>query len=202
MEIGRSLPATRWLMVGLIAVLGLSVCVATGAAAASGPGHAVAAKKKKCKKHRRSASSAKKKKCKRKLIPVTLPAPAPLVRGTLTWPSGDVDLHAFDASGNHSGFELGPMTIVQGIPDSTHSPDAQSGGSETFTDNIFVVGGSTNREFAYAACFYANASATFTGVFRDGTSASRTIDGLNGQGYSITTTASGGPDVPATFSCP
>ncbi|SRR6266487_2020081 len=200
MEMGRSLPARRWLLVGLIAVLGSSVAVTTGAALASGPGHAVAAKKKKCKKHKRSAASAKKKKCKHKLIPVQLPAPAPLVRATLSWPSGDVDLHAFDASGNQSGFASGPSAIVQGIPDSTHSPDAQNGGSETFTDNIFVVGGPANREFAYAACFFDAANATFTGVARDGTSSTVPLDGQAFHGYSIT--IPGGPPVPSSFSCP
>jgi hypothetical protein len=194
------LPARRWGLFALVALLGLSIAAGGTSAVASGPGHAIPAKKKKCKKAKKGAVSAKKKKCKRKPVPVVLPAPAPLVRATLSWPSGDVDMHAFDASGNQSGFVSGPDTIVQGIPDSVHSPDAQNGGSETFTDNIFVVGGPANREFSYAFCFFDSANATFTAVARDGTTLSQPVNGQALHGYAFTVT--GGPPVPSSFSCP
>jgi hypothetical protein len=203
MEVARNgLSARRWVLVALIALLGLAVVAVGSSPAASGSGRAVTAKKK-CKKHKRSAGVAKKKKCK-KVRHVVLPAP--LVRATLSWSAGsEVDLHAYDASGNHAGFvATGPTTgnIVQGIPNAHHSGDVGPGGpQETFTDDIFVAGGPANREFSYIACLYdfpsaTPYSATFMGVTKTGQSSSVPLSGP--AAYTLTVT--GGPAVPSPSS--
>jgi hypothetical protein len=82
MQIGvSSHPARRWTMLALVALLGLTMAVASSNAMASAPGHARAAKK--CKKGKKSAVAAKKKcKKKKKSAPVVAPPatspPAPL----------------------------------------------------------------------------------------------------------------------------
>ena len=167
MEKGSSSrPGRRWVVIALVALLALAVAIPAESAGAS-PGRAVAAKKCKKKKHR---------KCKKHHV---LAIPGPLVRATISWPSGEVDLHAFDASGNRSGVvfpcSTQPCPIVEGIPNAVHSPDVNFGGTETFTDNIFVQGGVTNREFAYAVCFYTSTTVTFTGVNKFGQSNSLAI---------------------------
>jgi hypothetical protein len=199
MEVARNgLSGSRWAVIALVAVLGLAV-LAGGTASASGSSRAVAAKKK-CKKAKKGAVSAKKKKCKKKKHVLALPGP--LVRGSISWPSGQVDLHAFDSSGNRSGIVLPCSTAVcsisEGIPNATHSPDV-AGGTESFTDNIFVAGGATNREFAYALCFYDDASVNFTGVNSLGQSQTLPVNGLAGEGHTVT--VPGGPGVPSSFHC-
>jgi hypothetical protein len=182
-----------------VMVVAASLLAGTVAASAGAAGnvHAVTAKKK-CKKAKKRAVSAKKK-CKKVHH---LPLPAPLVRGTISFPSGNVDLNAYDASGNHSGFAQScptlPCDVINGIPNTTHSADAFSGGTETFTDNIFVVGGPANREFSYVLCFYSDASVTFTGVTRTG--ASQTIPITDSAGFADTLTPPGGPPTPPVSS--
>jgi len=195
----NGLSASRWVVIALVALLGLAV-MAAGSAPASGSSHAVVAKKK-CKKHKRAAGVAKKK-CKKKKI--VLPAPAPLVRGTLTWSGGtsasEVDLHAFDASGNHTGWVNSTSGVVNGIPNAVHSGDVGgASGTERFTDNIFVIGGPANREFSYVACVYSPApgSVTFTGTARNGQTSSVSV----GPGATSLTVA-GGPPIPPSFVCP
>jgi len=188
---------------GLVALLGLVLSLAVigaGNASGRGTGHAVMAKKcKKKKKH--SASSAKKKhKCK-KVQHLVLPAPGPLVRATLSWSAADeVDLHAFDASGNHAGWDRnangGIGGVVNNIPSAHHNGDIGPGGpSETFTDDIFATGSASNREFAYVACLFNTVpgpyQATFKGVTRDGTLTTLTFDGPS----IFKVTAPGGPSV-------
>jgi hypothetical protein len=175
-------PSTRaWIVLALVALLGLAVAAGSGSASASGPGHAVMAKK--CKKHKRSAAASKKKKKCKKVRHVVLPAPAPLVRATVSWTANDeVDLHAFDANGNHAGW-VDPTGVVNNIPSARHTGDAGPGGpSESFTDDIYVVGGPSNREFAYAVCLYNQPTvsaytATFVGVTAGGTATTLTLDG-------------------------
>ena len=203
----NSLPARHWGRIGLVALLGLTLTLATAAtghARAGQPGHAVVAKKKCKKKKHRSASSAKKKKGKCKKKKHVLAIPGPIVRATINWPSGEVDLHAFDAAGNRSGIAFpcssNPCAMAEGIPNATHSADANNGGTESFTDNIFVQGGSTNREFAYAVCFYTDTTVDFTAVNSLGQSQTLPITGAAGDGHSLTIT--GGPQLPAGFSCP
>ena len=187
-----------------ILLISASLLVGTVAASAGAAGshdaRAVAAKKKsKCKKKKKGFTSAKKKKCKH-----VLTIPGPIVRATITWPSGEVDLHAFDASGNRSGIAFpcntNPCAMSEGIPNGTHSPDANNGGSETFTDNVFVPGGPANREFAYAICFYTSTTVNFTGVNRLGQSQTIPITDTTGGGHSLTVT--GGPGMPSSFACP
>jgi hypothetical protein len=183
-------PHRAMLVLGLCALLTLVSGVGAGIAASKGP--TATAAKKKCKTKKRSAATAKKR-CKRKRA---IPLPGPLVRATIAWSQPvDVDLHAFDASGNHSGFAGGPGgSIIQGIPNATHSPDASAGGSETFTDNVFVQGGLTNREFSYIICFYGTADVTFTGVTSTGQSS--TIPISDSFGFADSLSPPGGPPTP------
>jgi hypothetical protein len=198
----HALPARRWGRISLVALLGLTLALVTvtaGRANAGEAGHAVVAKKKCKKKKHRSASSAKKKKCKKKMHRVVLPAPAPLVRGTLSWSSAssEIDLHAFDASGNHAGWDytVNPPggSLVNNIPNARHNGDVgPAGPSETFTDDIFVPGGPSTREFGYVACIYGPDAATFTGVTSSGQSSSVSLSGPD----AISLTTSGGAPIP------
>jgi hypothetical protein len=197
----HSLPARHWSRIGLVALLGVTLALVTITAshARTGqPGHAVVAKKK-CKKGKKSATAAKKKKKCKKVH--HLPLPAPLVRATLSWTASDeVDLHAFDASGNHAGWDFGVDGVVNNIPNGRHSGDSggASGGTETFTDDIFVVGGPANREFSYIACLYDSAptgndyTASFTGVSKGGAPTNLALDGPGIYTLSVT----GGPALP------
>jgi hypothetical protein len=174
----------RWAVTALVAVLGIAVVGETSSASATSPGHAVTAKKLKCKKKKKSSAvSAKKKKCK-KVHNVVLPAPAPLVRATVSWTANDeVDLHAFDSTGNHAGWNDSIPGVVNNIPSAHHNGDIGPGGpSESFTDDIYVLGGPSNREFAYAVCLYNNPgpsayTATFVGVTAGGNTTTLTLDG-------------------------
>ena len=154
--------------------------------------------------------TAKKKKCKR-AQQVVLPAPAPLVRATLSWSAfNEVDLHAYDASGNHAGWSQpnSSGTLVQNIPNAHHSGDSggTSGGTESFTDDIYVLGGPSNREFSYIACLYefssgANYTAAFTGVSKGGTATTVQLQGTPGDGRdAYVITPPGGPPVPSVSS--
>ena len=182
MTSGRSAGA-RWLVIALVAALGLTLSVWVAGAGASTS---------------RDAAVVSKKKCKTKHV---LSLPGPLVRGSITWPSGQVDLHAFDASGNRSGIvfpcSLTVCPMAEGIPNGTHSPDV-AGGTESFTDNIFVHGGA-NREFAYALCFYESASVSFTGVNAFGQSQTLQVNGNAGELHTLTLPT--GPTVPSSFGC-
>jgi hypothetical protein len=209
-EIRTGLASRPWLALGVMA-LALAVIGSSGPAAASTGPQAVAAKK--CKKRHR-------KRCKKRHQPQ--PAQGPLVRATLAWTDPQqVDLHVYDASGNHSGWSPATNTVVQGIPNATHSDDAGPGGpSESFTDNIFNtnpvnaiagrsygaseadVGGSSNpynnREFSYIVCFYGNGPihATFTAVSAYGTNVwtNQPLDANPGEYYVLT--PPGGPSTP------
>jgi len=198
MEVARYARPARLVVIALVALLSLAVVAAGSSPAASRPGDAVAAKKK-CKK-KKGFRTAKKKKCKKHVLTI----PGPIVRATISWPAGEVDLHAFDSAGNRSGIAFpctsNPCPIAEGIPSATHSPDSNNGGTETFTDNIFIRNGTTNREFAYAICYYTNTTVTFTGVNRFGQSQTLSIPDSSGSGQNVT--ATGGPSVPASFGCP
>jgi hypothetical protein len=174
----------RWAVMALVAVLGIAVVVETGSASATSTGHAVTAKKLKCKKKKKSSAVTAKKKCKKKVQNVVLPAPAPLVRATVSWTANDeVDLHAFDSNGNHAGWDNSIDGVVDSIPSAHHNGDIGPGGpSESFTDDIYVLGGPSNREFAYAVCLYNGPSssaynATFVGVTAGGNTTTLTLDG-------------------------
>jgi hypothetical protein len=189
-------------VLGLFAVLALIVGLMTAPMASAGGGTATIAKKKfKCKKGFKKVKVKGKRKCKKKPAPVVVPLPGPLVRATLTWDNAfEVDLHAYDSSGNHSGWFGGG--VVQGIPNSTHSPDVDglNGKTESFTDNIFVLGGTANREFTYVACFYDNAqTGSFVGVASNGQST--TIPVNTGADSSIIYQVPGGPAPPVSNPC-
>jgi hypothetical protein len=153
----------------LVAIGALTIAVIAGPAASASGGHAVAAKKKKCKKKKSSAESAKKKKCKKKKKTV-----APVVRATLVWSNGgsddvDMDLFAFDASGNQAGD--GSDTI----PSSTLSPDLTGpAGTETFTDLAF----NQKRPLSFGVCYMVGGSVhtdyTITFITADGVSHTET----------------------------
>jgi hypothetical protein len=184
----KRLPGRRWVLLALVALLGLTIVAGTASVGASASSHAVVAKKKCKKKHKHSARFAKK--CKN-VHHIVLPAPGPLVRATLSWSANDeVDLHAFDAGGNHAGWDFGVGSVVNNIPSAHHNGDVGAGGpSESFTDDIFVAGGPSNREFSFVACLYddnpGDYSATFKGVSKDGTPTTLALEG----------TPSDGPDV-------
>jgi hypothetical protein len=208
MQIGiHSLPARRWGQIGLVALLGLTLALVTVGTGHAQAGHAVEAKKK-CKKKHKSAAAAKKKKCKKKkqrqpVAPVTPPAPSAVVRASLTWTSdNDVDLHVFDASGNHTGYGTGGQ-IENTIPNSSFSGDAVTAGTESFTDNIFVMGGSANREFSYVACLWdvdntdTDYTVTFKAVTKAGLTVTQTLQGTPSDGGdAIPIPMPGGPTVP------
>ena len=151
----------------LLAMLALAVGLLAGPqAGASGSGDATAAKKK-CKK------KGKKKKCKKKravapVVPVAAPVvpakpapPAKIVRATLTWTDDgdggpDLDLYAFDASGN----------VDLAIPNSAFSGDiGEAPGGENF---LAPAGG----EYSYGVCAYSevfnSTDATVTVVHGNG----------------------------------
>lgn len=186
-----------WTLAIVLITASLLVGTVAANAGAARDARAVTAKKHKCKK--KKGFTSKKRKCKHKLS-----LPGPIVRATISWPAGEVDLHAFDSAGNRSGIAFpcpaNPCSMSEGIPQAVHSPDANNGGSETFTDNIFVQGGPATREFAYAVCFYTSTTVTFTIVNRLGQSQSIPITDTPGGGHAIT--VPGGPGVPSSFGCP
>jgi hypothetical protein len=145
-------PARRWSLLALVALLGLAVTFSATSASSASSGHAVAAKKK-CKKKHKSAATAKKKKCKKKKKQtVIVPPAAPLTRSagtiaSITWDTTDeVDLHVFDASGNHDFYKEEESTIPEAVD---HDQDID-GGPETFED----LQSPSTRTFTYYVCLY------------------------------------------------
>ncbi|HEY1238851.1 MAG TPA: hypothetical protein VGE91_10975 [Solirubrobacterales bacterium] len=132
---------------------------ATTSASRASSDHALAAKKKhKCKKKKGKKSAAeakkKKKKCKKKAPVVTTPPAAPLTRSSgtiasITWDTADeVDLHVFDASGNHDYYNTDQSTIPDAVDTDQFPPDG--GGPETFAD----LQSPSTRTFTYYVCLY------------------------------------------------
>jgi hypothetical protein len=153
MQISSTL-SRRWSVLALAAVLGLAVTFAATSASNASSGDAVAAKKK-CKKKHKSAASAKKKKCKKKkavVPPVTTPTPpsnptpsVPTTRASVTWDSdSEVDLHVYDALGNHAFYD------GNDIPDSEENDQSTDGGPETFIDHLSP----SSRTFTFYVCLY------------------------------------------------
>jgi hypothetical protein len=144
----------RWSLLALVALLGLAVTFATiSASSGANPGHAVVAKKKCKKKGKKSAAAAKKKKkCKKKQT--VAPPAAPLTRSagtiaSITWDTPDeVDLHVFDASGNHDFYSTEDSTIPDAMDIDQEPPDG--GGPETFVDQQSP----STRTFTYYVCLY------------------------------------------------
>jgi hypothetical protein len=156
MQNGNS--ARRYVLLGvaLVALVALTVSLGAGAASA-GPGHAVTSKKK-CKKAKKGAASAKKKKCKHKkhatvTPPATTPS-GPTTRASITWDTitAEVDLHTYDASGDHSGFAP-PGGFAQEIPNAHGQDESTDGGPDTFVDNESP----STRTFTFYVCLHAAA---------------------------------------------
>jgi hypothetical protein len=156
MQSVSSHPARRWSLLALVALLGLAVAFATTSASSANAGNAVAAKKK-CKKKRKSAASAKKKKCKKKkkaAVPPatppstpTTPSGGPTVRASVTWEGdAEVDLHVYDALGNHDYYNGEDSTI----PEAVDEDQDVDGGPETFTD----FQSPSTRTFTFYVCLY------------------------------------------------
>ena len=147
--------ARRWSILALVVMLGLAVTfAATSASSGSSSGPAVVAKKKCKKKSKRSAAAAKKGKCKKKkAAPVSPPAAPPSrsagVIASITWDTPDeVDLHTFDASGNHDFYNSDLSTIPDAFDTDQDPPTG--GGPETFTD----LQSPSTRTFTYYVCLF------------------------------------------------
>jgi hypothetical protein len=145
--------ARRWSILAVVALLGLAVTFATTSASSATSGHALTAKKHcKKKKGKKSATAAKKKKCKKKQT--VAPPAAPLTRSagtiaSITWDTPDeVDLHVFDASGNHDFYSTEDSTIPEAIDIDQEPPDG--GGPEIFVDQQSP----STRTFTYYVCLY------------------------------------------------
>jgi hypothetical protein len=199
----------RIMGLALAAIVGLVAAMPAAGVARSGQGPDSVAVKSKCgkkkkrKKVKKGAAAAKECRKKKKIEkPDPIVLPGPLVRGSVTWAGAgiDVDLHAYDANGAHSGLVFMPDSLQQNIPNSSHSGDVQTAGSEKFTDNAFLANAAATREFAYVVCFNDDgSSATFTGVTKSGASTSIPITGDEGD-YSIFSLP-GGPSAPAVIPC-
>jgi hypothetical protein len=173
--------SSRWTMI-VVAVLAFVTVFAL--AGASG-GTAAAKPAKKCKKAKRAAVAKKCKKGKAKpaapapVPTVTLPPPGPMARMTISWSQTvDVDLYAYDAQNRAAAADSKGGMVDDAIPDTSHSPNATAGGSETFTDNTFVAGGS-NRAFGYLICFFGDASVNVSEVGPDGSATKFSVIGGN-----------------------
>jgi hypothetical protein len=179
MRTGRAL---RRLIAAAVSVLAVAVIGSPGVAAASSGSKAVSAKK--CAKHKRCQARG--------------PIQAPRERAVLLgMDPQDVDLHVYDANGNHSGWSAAAGGVVQGIPNASHSGDRDAAGFESFTDIAFNVGLS-NREFSYVICFHGNGPthAYLTVVDASGATLS-TLAPLEGNpGESDVVTPPGGPSTP------
>jgi hypothetical protein len=158
-----SLPARRWGRIGLVALLGLTMALVTVSVGHAKADHAVAAKKK-CKKKHKSAATAKKKCKKKKAVvpPVTAPVTpttppsGPTIRSSVTWEgNAEVDVHVFDALGNHDFYNHDESTI----PDAEDNDQDVDGGPETFTD----FQSPSTRTFTFYVCLYAYNGAPTSG---------------------------------------
>ena len=158
-----------------LAILALTITATFGGAASADPVAHSAGLKKCLKKAKAIEDPVKRKKAKRRCRKKFAIAPAPgsipstpLVRATVTWSNADnpgntdVDLFAFDASGNRAG------NGSDAIPSTTISADVTGGsGTETFTDLAKPL-----RSFSFGVCYQTGGSAhvnfTITYVTADG----------------------------------
>jgi hypothetical protein len=218
----HSLPARRWGQIGLVALLGLALALATvsaGRADASvwhKDGATVAKKKcKKKKKGKKSAAVAKKKKCKKKKAPVVAPpAPqpkGPITRVEITWPgTADLDAHAW-SNGLHDGWnETVPTPTGFGdyevqIPGTTYES------SETLANRERIVETSPNPSvgMTFGICNYANVSnaedtdVTATTTFANGETVTDTFEIRVGENFTTEELRpEGGPVDPTDDWCP
>ena len=157
---GQGIAANRRLttFVSLVTLLALVVSIDMSQAGAS---PSASAAKKKCKKKKG------KKKCKKRSggsAPVTPPltiVPRPPVappeeelpvRALLTWDtSADLDLHAWDEDGEHTGWDEAAGQDAFHIPETDYYGTSSEGDlGEAFVD----YGAFEDRDFAYGVCYY------------------------------------------------
>jgi hypothetical protein len=204
-----SKPTRRLTVLGVVAVLALSLAVVTASAGASiwhaaSAGDAVAAKKKCKKKKHRSASAAKKKKCKKKHhVTPAPPAPqprGPIVRLDITW-SGDaeIDAHAW-SSGLHDGWNDLIGDYQAEIPGTTFET---SSNHEKITE---LNPNPTIKPLTFGVCYYPSSDEgttdiTATTVFSDGVSHTQVLTADFGDAFT-SDPQEGGPPDPFDEWCP
>jgi hypothetical protein len=217
MEIAGNRPsAQRWVLIALVALLGLVITAGASNAGASGHGQAVAAKKHCKKKGKKSAAVAKKKKkCKKKgqatpvaptvAPPVLTPPKGPIERIRITWTGGaDLDVHAW-SNGLHDGWNetLGTSGDYEvQIPGTTYD-NSESGG-----DNESIVETNPNPSvpMTFGICNYPNplvsdADVTVKWVLADGTTQTDEFL-LAFDDFTVDDDEQGGPADPADEWCP
>jgi hypothetical protein len=209
---GRSsIPGRRWLLLVVVALLGVSVASVTASAGASGwhEAGATTAKKKKCKKKKhRSASSAKKKKCKKKkkAPPVVTPR-GPIERIVLTWPGGaDLDAHAW-SNGLHDGWNEPFDEYERQIPGTVYE---ESNNASPNRERIVELNPNPNIvPLTFGICYYAGifatddgpVDATVTTVFTSGASNTQVVNVDFGDAL-VNSNAEGGAPDPVADWCP
>jgi hypothetical protein len=209
-------PTRRLSVLGLVAVLALSLAVVTASAGASSwhaasAGDAVAAKKKCKKKHRSASSAKKKKKCKHKkkvtpTPPVVTPPRGPIERILLTW-SGDADLdaHAW-SNGLHDGWsELNDRYEIE-IPGTTYENSNNTPNRERVVE---LNPNPSITPMTFGICYYAGpgstddgeTDATVTTVFSSGASDTEVVPVDYGDALTHSNEEGGAPD-PVEDWCP
>jgi hypothetical protein len=140
---GRLLNSRRVLAV--LSVL-LLAALAGGALSSALARPVVVEAKKKCKKARKGAGRGK---CKRVKAAPFLTLHSPIVRADLTWSGGaDLDLHAWDADGNHDGWDGNLFAYDVGIPGTAY--EQLSSNEERIVDNR----NPSTRPYAFGICYY------------------------------------------------
>jgi hypothetical protein len=215
-----SKPTRRWTLLGVVAVLALSLAVVTASAGASmwhaaSAGDAVAAKKKCKKKKHRSAAAAKKRKCKKKkhatpvAPPVVTPPKGPIERILITWTGdADLDVHAW-SNGLHDGWnetltspggEPGDYEVQ--IPGTTYD-NSESGGD---SESIVETNPNPSVPMTFGICSYPimggeTADVSVKWVLVDGTTQTDEFP-LEFNDFTVDGDEQGGPPDPVDDWCP
>jgi hypothetical protein len=203
-----SKPNRRWTVLGIVAVLALSLAVVTASAGASiwhaaSAGDAVAAKKKCKKKKHRSAAVAKKKKCKKKHKVIAPPAPrGPIVRLDVTWSTdAEIDAHAW-SNGLHDGWNDLIKDYETGIPGTTFETNSTHERITELNPNPNI------SPYTFGVCNYPvlggdnqPTDITVTTVFSDGVSHTQVLHAEFGEAFT-SDPEEGGPPDPFDEWCP
>jgi hypothetical protein len=203
-------PTRRSAVLGVTAVLALSLAVVTASAGASGwhassAGNAVVAKKK-CKKKqgKKSAAVAKKKKCKKQKAPVpTLPtAPKPpLVRAQISWNTdAQIDLHAW-SNGLHDGWSESAGTDGADEIEIAGTTYTHNLSSEQITDSS----NPSTIPLTFTICNYGDVGTTDITVqvlYADGTVDNEQFDGTTEGDFFADPFQQGGSPGPLADWCP
>jgi hypothetical protein len=127
----------RWALVALTLLLLLTVANPAPAADRADAAGKHQKRKKICKKKRKKGIPCKPQAPTPVPMPVYQPPPGELV---MTWDStANLDLHAFDGAGNHTGLQNG--VVVNGIPGTTYTGDDDGYGPETIPDPQRLIRG-------------------------------------------------------------